>query len=675
MILRRCMFLASMLFVWGETARAQTNEGAERDSLLSYDLAEIVVQGSERQRASVATMQRVALAGIAQTDAASVDRVVRLIPAAHVQTNSRGETLVYLRNAGERQVALFFDGALLNVPWDNRFDLGLVPADVIGGITVAKGVPSVLYGTNVLGGAINLTSRTLDNPGSFTQAMTMLGSPEAAQARLSHLGRSERLGYAFSVGYTDRDGLALSDGAALPFSQPDDDLRTNTDQQLLSLFGQTTYEFSGGAQLGLSLLHLDGDKGIAPEGHLNPEESRVRFWRYPTWRTSMLILNGQAPLGEGGARLRGAAWGSRFQQTIAQYGSEVYDVLLEEQDDDDYTFGTRLTLLQPAGSGELRLALNALTSRHEQQNLEYAGGASSLPVDPALTFRQHIWSVGGEYEWNPRERFELLLGASLDGIATPDTGDKPGRDPQVDFGVTSGARYALDDAWSLRASAGRKVRFPTMRELFGEALGRFLVNPDLSAESSLLSEVGVGLEAPDVSGEVVAFISRTFDTIDQRSVIVPGEDRPLRQRVNLDGSRVVGVEVVGAARPWQGGAINGHLTWTNARAFEDDGAVRLVEKPDWLGTFTLTQNTRSGFSALFQTVFTGRAYGLDEENVFQPLPTSLVFNARLAYLFIQGGFATEVFARVNNATDEVTLPQLGLPGPGREFHVGLDVSF
>ena len=135
------------------------------------------------------------------------------------------------------------------------------------------------------------------------------------------------------------------------------------------------------------------------------------------------------------------------------------------------------------------------------------------------------------------------------------------------------------------------------------------------------------------------------------------------------------MEVVGAARPWQGGALNGHLTWTRARGFEDDGTVRLVEKPEWLGTFTLTQNTRSGFSALFQTVFTGRAYGLDEENVFHALPTSLVFNARLAYLFVQGRFATELFARVNNATDEVTLPQLGLPGPGREFRAGLDVSF
>ena len=117
------------------------------------------------------------------------------------------------------------------------------------------------------------------------------------------------------------------------------------------------------------------------------------------------------------------------------------------------------------------------------------------------------------------------------------------------------------------------------------------------------------------------------------------------------------------------------MTWTHVRAFADEGTVRLVEKPEWLGTVTVSHNHPSGVSALLQTVFTGRAYGLNDDNDFVPLSTSLVLNARLAYLFIQGRFATELFVRLNNATDDATLPQLGLPGPGREVHVGIEVSF
>jgi iron complex outermembrane receptor protein len=423
-------------------------------------------------------------------------------------------------------------------------------------------------------------------------------------------------------------------------------------------------------------LHFEGEKGIAPESHLDPDVSRVRFWRYPDYQTSMLIVNGAAPLGTGGTLLRGALWGHRFAQIIDQFTTADYAALAEVQADEDLTLGTRLTLAGPLGPGEARVALNALTSQHEQDNQEFASDV--LTTTTSQTFRQHIWSVGGEYEWALTPQLEALLGGSLDGIATPETGDKPARDPQVDFGVASGLRYDLDEAWSLRASAGRKVRFPTMRELFGEALGRFLISPDLKAESSVLTEVGISRAGSAVSGEVIAFYNRTFDTIDQCSVTLPGEDLSRRQRINLDGSRVFGVEVVGTARPLRGLSVNGHLTWTHVRAFEDEETRRLAEKPEWLGTLTLDYNAPGGFSVLLEPTFRGHAFSPDDDNVLQELPTSLVLNARLGYRFVRSGkrvIASEIFVRVNNAADELTLPQLGLPGAGREVLAGIDLSF
>ncbi|HMB93533.1 MAG TPA: TonB-dependent receptor [Rhodothermales bacterium] len=662
-------------FLMVQPVWAQEKE-TEADSLMSYDLAEIVVQSGTQRDVQVNTMQRVSLAGIAQTDAASVDQVMRLVPAASVQTNSRGETLVYLRGAGERQVALFFDGALLNVPWDNRFDLALLPSGVLGSINVAKGVPSVLYGTNVLGGAINMTTRTLGSPGRFTEVNGMVGTPGFVQGRLTQLGRTDNISYTFSAGYTERDGLTLPEDADLPFSQSDSEVRTNTDRQLFNLFGQASYQFNSGAQVGVALLHFNGEKGIAPESHLNPEASRVRYWRYPDYQTSMLIVNGTAPLGA--AQVRGAVWGNRFTQTIDQYASMDYSTLAEVQDDEDLTLGTRVTLARPMGAGEARVAINALTSQHNQINQLFDDDGAALPEDPEQTYLQHIWSVGGEYEWQVAPQLEALLGASLDGIATPKTGDKPARDPQLDYGVSAGLRYNLDDMWTLRGAAGRKVRFPTMRELFGEALGRFLVNPDLTAESSLLTEIGVGMTGPALSGEVITFYNRTYDTIDQRSVTLPGEDRSRRQRINLDGSRVYGVEIVGTARPLAGLSVNGHLTWTHVRAFIDGETRRLAEKPEWIGTVRLDYDAPGGFSVLLEPVLRGHAYSPDDDDVFQQLPTALILNARLGYRLVRSGsrvIASELFVRINNATDELVLPQLGLPGPGREVIVGIDLSF
>jgi iron complex outermembrane receptor protein len=105
-----------------------------------YSLNEIVVSGQQQEtEASVTTVQRVDPAAIEAQDAADVSELAELVPATHVQTNSRGQTILYFRNAGDRQVGQFFDGALLNIPWDNRVNISLIPASVVENVTVTKG--------------------------------------------------------------------------------------------------------------------------------------------------------------------------------------------------------------------------------------------------------------------------------------------------------------------------------------------------------------------------------------------------------------------------------------------------------------------------------------------------------------------------------------------------------
>ena len=76
----------------------------------------------------------------------------------HVPTNTRGESIAFMRNAAERQVGIFYDGAAINVPWDNRLDLSSVPAPLIGGVRSAAGPIAPHYGVNSLA-VLNLVPR------------------------------------------------------------------------------------------------------------------------------------------------------------------------------------------------------------------------------------------------------------------------------------------------------------------------------------------------------------------------------------------------------------------------------------------------------------------------------------------------------------------------------------
>ena len=652
--------------------RAQSGT-SEADSLRTYELSEIVIGGSSASNRSTEAIRRVSIASIVRQDAPSVAALVSLIPSAHLQTNSRGESLIYVRNAGERQVAVFFDGALLNIPWDYRVDMSLIPSGMLGGMAVSRGVPSVIYGTNVIGGAVNLQSRSMDGTGSHAESTIQLGSNSSQLGRAIYLWRSEKWSSVVSGGLFSSDGQSLPSGANVAFSQLGGKIRTNTDRDIANVFGRFSRLGNNDSEFGLSVLHVDSKKGIAPEGHIDPEKDHVRYWRYPLWRNTMFIANARTARSEYG-RLRATVWVGRFDQHIEQFSDNEYERVTDFEEDEDRTIGLRLVGTRSLGRGTIRTSVNWLRSVHRQVDSNFSVepvGVESL----SQRFRQHLFSSGVELEMPFPDKWGITIGASLDGSATPETGNKPARKKETAVGLTGSLRYELSEQRRIRFSIGRKIRFPTMRELFGEALHRFVLNPNLKSETSFQADAAFEVRGKGGFGEIVAFYRRTFDTIDQ--VVVDVEDERRRTRINLDGSRVRGIEVAGSIRILENLTADGHVSWMNPEAVLKDRTQKLNEKPELLGSITLNLITRWGGSAQANVRQVGRAYALDLDNAQVALPSSTVLNLRVAIrtYFQTGGIFMEIYGGLNNVTDEVAAPQLGLPGTGREMRVGASLSF
>ncbi|MFT5142907.1 MAG: iron complex outermembrane receptor protein [Rhodothermales bacterium] len=659
-----------MAGLWSSTeARAQAGT-VEKDSLRFYELSEIVVGEmlDSRKLAQVGSVHRVPLAAIVRSDAADVAGLARLLPSAHIQTNSRGESLIYLRNSGERQVAVFLDGALLNIPWDNRVDLSAVPASVLGGITVTQGAGSVLYGANVLGGVVNLATRSLANEGRLTEMTLVGGSGKFARADGMYVVRRGRLSVIASGGYNRTDGFQLAGNHGLEFSQANGGLRTNTDRRIAHAFVRAGYTF-GKIEAGVSLLHIDSQKGIAPEGHLDPSRENVRYWRYPVWRTTMVSGNAASQTA-GGTRLRGTVWLTGFQQQIDQFASADYNAVQDWQRDRDLTGGGRLTMEKDLGPGTLRSAVNGLISRHKQ--VEGARGSTGELTESE--YAQRTFSLGSEYAFDVGSRARIVAGGNLDWFETPSTEGKSSGSPFAAWGGTTSFEYDVTDDWRLLATVGRKARFPTMRELFGEALNRFIVNEGLKPESALLADVGFRHGTDEADMEITAFFNRTWHTIDQLNVEVDGQR--LRQRINLAGSSVLGLQVVGRYRIAQPLRLDYGATFTDPTVLGEPDRDVLMEKPAVLGRLGITVTPGAGGTFGVESVYTGRAYSLDPENAEVALPRVLQWNVRVSVRrYTRAGIYGELFLRLNNLTDKSVFPQLGLPGPGRNVQLGLSLSF
>ncbi len=98
---------------------------AQTDTIKTYNMKAIVVKSGFVLEPK--TIKEIQLNELAKSDAASISELAKFIPSVKMQTNSRGESLFYMRGANERQSALFFDGVALNIPWDNRVDLSMLP--------------------------------------------------------------------------------------------------------------------------------------------------------------------------------------------------------------------------------------------------------------------------------------------------------------------------------------------------------------------------------------------------------------------------------------------------------------------------------------------------------------------------------------------------------------------
>ncbi|WP_420455495.1 TonB-dependent receptor plug domain-containing protein [Rubrivirga sp.] len=597
-------------------------------------LGEVVV-GEAEDRPGV---ERVPVAGILTRDPVALSDVARLVPSAAAPTNSRGEALLTVRGAGERQTAVLLDGAPLTVPWDRRIDLGLVPAGVVGAVDVVRGPASLAWGPNAAGGALDLVPRALASPGALTEAEVNGGLPARARTSATRLWASDGRSLSVAVDASAQAGDALA--GPLPFSQEPGALRTNTDRRSAAVLARAT---AGG--LAVTALHLSAAQGVAPEGHLDPAHDRVRFWRIPAQRQTALV-----------ARLRSGpvdatVWGALASQTIRPFRDASYDVAESEQRDRDRSAGGRALVTAGAGGVAVRALGTGLVSLHDRD-----GG------DAADRFVTAEGRVGVEAE--TEGPVQALLGLAVDTFAPVETAGRESAGAFADWALT--ARLARDvGGVDLHGGVARAARFPTTRELFGEALGRFALNPDLRPESTWQAEVGVAARGPVAEGRAVVFGRVTTDTIEQ-TVLADGR----RQRVNLGGSRAVGVEASGAVRRglWR---VDASGTLLHLRGEDGDGGrVRLPERPAALGRLAASVLPPTGWTVAAEVLATGPAVSLGPDGLID-LPASVVLAGRLGYRWAVGRGLLGAFARVDNATDALVLPQAGLPAPGREVRVGV----
>ncbi len=147
-------------------------------------------------------------------------------------------------------------------------------------------------------------------------------------------------------------------------------------------------------------------------------------------------------------------------------------------------------------------------------------------------------------------------------------------------------------------------------------------------------------------------------------------------RVNLADARIVGAEAVFSWKPSGVFALDGNITWMDAKGKADGVSEDKIDnKPEVLGGLSIEVRPIRQLGISLETELTGMQVETNPSAPAQKLEIagSAVFNARVAWSLVAASWSADLFVRANNIFDHYRVYQLGIIEPGRSITGG--VSF
>ena len=641
---------------------------AQDSDIPAYDLGEITITGFGAHVAEQVTSTSVITAeDIRRSGARTLDEAMMLLPGLNLRLGAQGTTLLDVRGLRTRNVLLLLDGVPLNSTFDGLFDPATLSTAGIARITFQRGPGSVLYGPGGNGGVINVVTR---GAGATKDAAALLESSDAEATTLNVRGAlpvgDVRVVAAATL--LDRDGFDLADDF-VPTSLEDGGERLGSDRDDRSVFASATYNGEDNSLLGISINYRDGDRGTPPiteDARQNDFAPGARFERVD-YEAFSLQASGQR-------QTENSSWHpvlfyNRSDELTNAFDDGTYSTQdaagAFREDSSADTLGARLQVAyRPADHWVTSLALGIREDQWQASGFELArmggpGGGNQPPVLRGIAENHdaRVAQAGVEAEWSSSGPFAAVFGASY---ARQERDDSSEDADGVELFV--GASYQAGET-RIRGSAGRRIRFPTLGDLYARGRG----NPELDVERTVEYEIAIerGFNRDATQLSVALFRSDADDFIQG----IPGGVLG-----NIAEARREGIEMLidhAFDKRWQ---FSSSFTYLDAVDRSGETEQTLQNQPRYRITTALDYSPNSQWNLRAQGVHVRDQIALSRRGPTRELDLGDYTTIDLigSRSFSSGRY--RVIARVTNAFDENYVTSIGFPAPGRIAFLGVEVS-
>lgn len=483
---------------------------------------QIVVTASKREQSleevpiSISVLDA---ADINRRNSQTIDEALRYIPGVNItgtQVNIRGSS-GYSLGAGSR-VLLLLDGVPFIAGDTGELNFESIPMGQVDRIEVVKGASSALYGSNALGGVINVITKSIPD-GSETTVRTYGGFytdfPDAqwqwsSKTRffdgqsISHSHKAGDLGISLFLSHQIDDG----------YRQNDYRRRYNLLMKLkedLSSSNSLTLSFGLASQYSGQFLYWRNlDSALLPPArHFNDDLLSTRYYFNGLYNDALSDH---------------VLFTAKLLWYHNMWGFEATGDAARTQSLDDGFRLEALSTLLVSDAHTLTLGVDG--------NIDLIGGDAfeSRSIGGLALF--------GQDEARLFENLTLTLGARFDFQTVGLTGEGGQLNPKIAVAYNPAA------GTTLRASYGRGFRVPSLPEAFISAGSTGLLavpNKDLKPEKSNSYEAGVSQRIGDAGSFDLAFFRSEIDNLIEPGLIVTGQEIQVQWR-NVIKARVQGFE-------------------------------------------------------------------------------------------------------------------------------------
>jgi len=633
----------------GEPGRGGAEEGGDSGAG-TQPLATIVVTATRTATRLDEATNSVTVVGdhaIEQRQAETVSELLRDVPGVDiVQNGSRGtSTEIFIRGAEADQTLVLIDGVPLNSVTVGQFDFGTLTTDNVERIEVVRGAGGALYGSQAVGGVVNIITRK----GSGTPWVSATGeggSGSTGRGAIASAGQVGGLRYSLAGAYLDTQG----------FRPQNDDYRNTTASLRLD------YDVNERAVARLFFRYTDTDLGLVNNNnYLSRPDPNARQ------SDEFLVVKGE--------------WEQELVPDLELRFATSYARDDQKFDDPPDAAETSYTTSHiPSGlvTGEVqlnhywrRLAITTAGVEIEERTAD----VRSDVIDPAFEIRSRFDESRGNVAGYFQEQLRLLDGAliGIGGVRI---------DGNEDFGIAvspaGSLSYQLPPVPSVRVRTGYAEGFkaPTFNELFFPDFG----NPDLEAETSREYNVGLlGSWWDDRAILDVAGFDRDTKNLIEGTVQPDGSF----QAQNRGDAHVRGFEVAPRLVLWREPELALGASYT--RLFRVDTAP-LLRRPKHSGALTVNLagrdlwRARTRYNLNLNLLAVGDRPDVNPSAgfAFDTNPAYARVDLAGAYTFtgaVAGRGDLTLFAKVQNLFDETYDEVLGFRAPPINVLAGVRATF